>query len=157
MTSTQTTQVITETEQDMDKDLMSKTSPDKGSASCSGNAVSKPVPDEGIGEATHSPGGQSQVGPEEASGPQLSSGDGVYQPELHNDQSTMSRQIQNQQLGRDPSGPDLRGTLSWLMQQSGCTAQQVGKMVAGMLSSQGQASSPESILLQQQLQQLQQQ
>ena len=63
MSITQTTQVITGTEQDMDKDLVSKTSPDKGSASCSGNAVSKPVPDEGMGEATHSPVGQPQVSP----------------------------------------------------------------------------------------------
>merc|ERR1711896_126816 len=60
-------------------------------------------------------------------------------------------------LSRQNQNLDLRGTLSWFMQRSGCTAQQVGKMVVGMLSSQGQASSPETTLLQQQLQQLQQQ
>ena len=77
MTTIQTTQVTTETGQDMDKDLMSKTSQDKGSASCSGNATSTPVPEEGMGETTPSPVGKPC---EEVSGPQLSSGDDVTQP-----------------------------------------------------------------------------
>ena len=76
----------------------------------------------------------------------LSSGDGVRQPDIHNNQDTLSRQ--SREL-------DVRGTLAWLMQQSGGTAQQVGKLVAGMLSSQEQGSLPNSSLLQQQLQQLQ--
>ena len=85
MTTTQTTQVTTETGQDMDKDLMSKTPQDKGSASCSGNAMSTPVPEEGMGETTPSPVGKPLS--EEVSGPQLSSGDGASQPDLHNIQN----------------------------------------------------------------------
>ena len=87
MTTTQTTQVTTETGQDMDKDLMSKTSQDKGSASCSGNATSASVPEEGMGETMHLPVGKPC---EEVSGPQLSSGDGTSQSELYNIQNMLS-------------------------------------------------------------------